>query len=348
MSTIEELRTAVRADVDSGRLPACQFAVARDGELLAFESFGQATNDSRFCVFSATKPIVASAIWLLLGEGRLALDDQIASHIPEFGTNGKDVVTLEQVLLHTSGFPMAPIAPLEGATPEGRAARFAQWRLDWEPGSRFEYHPTSAHYVLIDLLERIEGRDFRRVIEDRVSRPLGLPRLLGLELDDQADIAHCVVYGTAVETTTMGHLTDPDAVAAGVPGGGGVMTAASLALFYQGLLHNPGGLWDDDVLTDATTNVLCTFPEPLFDLPVNRTIGLVLAGDDGKHFMRYAGFGPSCSPRSFGHAGAFMQIGWADPESGISFAYCHNGLYDDMMTDGARGVMLADLAASIT
>ena len=347
MSTIDELLTLAREDVDNGRLPACQLAVARDGELVVFETFGAATNEDRFCVFSATKPIVASAIWLLLGEGRLALADTIASHIPEFGTNGKDVVTLEQVLLHTSGFPLAPISVFEGATPEGRARRFAQWRLDWEPGSRFEYHATSAHYVLIDLIERIEGRDFREVIEERVCRPLGLPRLLGLPLDDQDRIVATVAYGTSMETTLLGRLTNPEEAAAGNPGGGGIMTAASLALFYQGLLHNPGGIWDDATLKDATTNIRCVLPEPMFQLPVNRTAGLVLAGDDGKHYMRYAGFGFSNSPSSYGHAGAFMQIGWADPATGISFAYCHNGLYDDMSADGIRGVKLADLAAAL-
>ncbi|HKY17059.1 MAG TPA: serine hydrolase domain-containing protein [Microthrixaceae bacterium] len=347
MSTIDELLDLARADVDSGRLPACQLAVAKDGELVVFETFGAATNQDRFCVFSATKPIVASAIWLLLGEGKLALSDLVATHIPEFASNGKDVVTVEQVLLHTSGFPMAPIATGEGATPEGRTRRFEQWRLDWEPGSRFEYHPASAHYVLIELIERLEGRDFRDVIEDRVCRPLGLPRLLGLPPDDQGHIARCVLLGAAAEATTMAGLTNPEEIAAGNPGGGGIMTAASLTLFYQGVLHNPGGLWDADVWKDATSNIRCTLEEPLFGIPANRSIGLVIAGDDGRHFMRYGGFGPSSSPASFGHAGAFMQIGWADPATGISFAYCHNGLYDDMMPDGVRGVALSDLAASL-
>ena len=269
MTTIDELLALARTDVDNGRLPACQLAVAKDGELVVFETFGDATNDTRFCVFSCTKPIVASAVWLLLGEGRLALDGKIAEYIPEFATNGKDVVTLEQVLLHTSGFPLAPITPLEGATAEGRAKRFEEWRLDWEPGSRFEYHATSAHYVLIDLIQRIEGRDFREVIEDRVTTPLGLPRLLGLDLDDQDDIADLVVMepgGLGSDATILAGLTSPEVVRAGVPGGGGVMTAASLALFYQGLLHNPGGIWDADTLGDVTTNVRCVLPEPMFNL----------------------------------------------------------------------------------
>jgi CubicO group peptidase (beta-lactamase class C family) len=181
-----------------------------------------------------------------------------------------------------------------------------------------------------------------------VCAPLGLPRVLGIPLDDQDDVARCVAFGSSLETRVMSKLTDPDEMAAGVPGGGAIMTAAQLALFYQGLLHNPGGIWDEGTLKDATTNIRCTLPEPLFGLPVNRSVGLVLAGDDGQHYMRYAGFGFSNSPGSYGHAGAFMQIGWADPATGISFGYCHNGLYDDMSADGIRGVKLADLAARLS
>src|SRR6476646_9137390 len=82
---------------------------ARDGELVAFETFGDATNDTRYCIFSCTKPIVASAAWLLIGEGRLDPARRVAEYIPEFAANGKESVTVEQVMLHTSGFPNAVI-----------------------------------------------------------------------------------------------------------------------------------------------------------------------------------------------------------------------------------------------
>ena len=98
------------------------------------------------------------------------------------------------------------------------------------------------------------------------------------------------------------------------------MRAADLALFYQGLLRNPGGLWDASVLDDAKTNVRCNFPDNLLQVPVNRTLGLVLAGDDGQHFMRYGSFGVANSPRSIGH---------------------------DVMKEGARGVNLSGIAAAL-
>jgi len=125
------------------------------------------------------------------------------------------------------------------------------------------------------------------------------------------------------------------------------MTAAELALFYQGLLHNPGTVWDPAVLRDATTNVRCTLVDPLMGAPVNRSLGLVIAGDDGQHILRYAIFGQGVSPYAFGHAGAHAQVGWADPETGISFAYVHNGVHADQIVAGGRAMRLASIAADL-
>src|SRR6266702_3442999 len=105
---LEELRTRVRREIDDGLLPSCQFALARDGRLAAFETVGAAGPKTRYVIFSATKAFVASAAWLLIGDGSLDVDRRVADYIPEFATNGKDVVTVEQVMLHTSGFRRGP------------------------------------------------------------------------------------------------------------------------------------------------------------------------------------------------------------------------------------------------
>ena len=65
---LEELRTRVRREIDDGLLPSCQFALARDGGLAAFETVGDAGSGTRYVIFSATKAFVASAAWLLIGE----------------------------------------------------------------------------------------------------------------------------------------------------------------------------------------------------------------------------------------------------------------------------------------
>ena len=155
--------------------------------------------------------------------------------------------------------------------------------------------------MLAELIERLSGYDFRDFIETRVCAPNGLPRVLGLAPEEQTDIADGVPLGKrpddsdipAVDTL---QLNRPDWRAAGVPGGGGLMTAATMALFYQALLHDPNGVWDADVLRDAKNNIRCTFPDPLMHVAANRSLGLVLAGDDGLHQFRYGMFGKENSP----------------------------------------------------
>ena len=128
---------------------------------------------------------------------------------------------------------------------------------------------------------------------------------------------------------------DPAVRTAGPPAGGGYATAATLARFYQALLHDPatsaGPLWDPAVLADATGNVRCRFTDPMMNVPCNRTIGLVVAGDDGKHMLRQGMFGRDNSPATFGHAGANTQIAWADPATGYSFVYLNSAADPDMM-----------------
>ena len=97
-------------------------------------------------------------MWLLIGEGLIDPARRVAEYVPEFAANGKGDVTVEQVMLHTAGFPNAPMKEVDGADPARRRERFAAWELEWEPGTRFEYHGSSAQWVLADLIERLERR----------------------------------------------------------------------------------------------------------------------------------------------------------------------------------------------
>jgi CubicO group peptidase (beta-lactamase class C family) len=363
---LDALLTRARREVDEGLLPSAQIAIAKDGKLAAFETFGAAQPTTRFVVFSATKGIVAGAAWILIGEGKLDPSQRVAEVIPEFASNGKDVITVEQVMLHTSGFPHAPLGPPAWASREKRLEAFARWRLNWEPGTRFEYHATSAHWVLAELIERLAGEDYRTFIRRRISEPLAIELGLGIPEDQQQDIAPLSSVGDpispeeleavlGVPNLDLGEVTEeallqldrPENKAVGVPGGGGVMTAADMALYYQALLHNPGGIWDGDVLADATGNVRCTFPDALMlGAPCNRTIGVMVAGDDGKSHMR--SMGRTVSPRAFGHPGAGGQIAWADPDSGISLCFLTNGLDRNPIREGKRGVAISSLAGVCT
>ncbi len=361
---LAKLEERVAREVDAGLLPSAQYAVGFNGEVVASGTVGDATDDTRYTIFSATKALVASTVWTCLAEGSIKIESLVADMIPEFATNGKENITIEQVMLHTSGFPRNGWGA-EMATSAGRRERFAQWKTNWAPGTAYEYHATTAHWVLAELIEVATGQNYLDVIEERVCRPLGLPRILGISADDSTNIAELQNVGDkmtpdeleaaiGIREIPVGEVTpeallsfnEPDRRALGVPGGGGVTTARNYALFYQGLLHNSAGIWDEAWLEDVTTHVRNHFGDPLFNTPANRTLGLVVAGDDGKANMR--GFGKTGSARTFGHNGAGGQLAWADPESGLSFVYLTNGMDQHMMREGRRGVALSSIAAELT
>ena len=244
-SRVTALIERVREEVDAGLLPAAQVAVAIDGEVVVDATFG-AEDSTRFIPFSATKVLTAAAIWRLIADAGLDVTRTVASYVPSFGANDKETVTVEQVLLHTGGFPMAPLGPRDWSTREGRQAAFSGWKLDFAPGERYVYHPTAGHWVLCEVVEAVAGEPYLDALHHLVTEPLGLPRLLGIPLDEQDGIAEVVavgdpatpdelreLYGEAAEAVQMipgdvvvGALTSlnhPKAKAAGVPGGGGVV-----------------------------------------------------------------------------------------------------------------------------
>ncbi len=366
---LEALFARAKRDVDDGTLKSAQVAVARKGKLAGVRTYGTvchggsdaetpATNDTLYTIFSSTKAVVGAATWTVCEDGLLKIEEKVADIIPEFATNGKENITVEQVMLHIAGFPMAPFNALEWANRDRRLARFAQWRLNWEPGTKFEYHATSAHWVLAEIIERRTGKDFRAYVRERILAPNGLDTFyLGLpaELNGRvADVRHLVPPapppGGWGEVTPDAILTfnKPEVRAVGVPGGGGIAGAAQLAMFYQPLVN--GGVTADgarimkaETIEWATKVRTKDFHRDLiFNQPVNRALTVVVAGDDGLAFQR--GFGRSTSPRAFGHGGAGGQIGWGDPETGISVGYCTEGFVDDL-TQGKRGVAISSLAA---
>ncbi|MBF6599448.1 MAG: beta-lactamase family protein [Dehalococcoidia bacterium] len=365
---LEAVFARAKRDVDDGVLPSAQVAIARHGRLAGMRSFGSAvqgggeqaaTDDTLYHIFSCTKAVVASAAWLLFESGDLRLDERVAEIIPEFGTNGKDVITVEQLLLHAGGFPLAPFKPEHWGDREALLAAFSQWRLNWPADSRYEYHPTSAHWVLAELIERRTGTEWKQFIRDRITGPMKLGELyIGCPPEQQQRVADVVHIGEQVAPPGGWGEVTPEFIerfnrpwqrAKGAPGASGAASAATLALFYQPLI-NGGVTADGTRIMKAETIAFATtvrskphHVEQVTGISPNRGLSIVVAGGDGNAFMR--GFGRTCSPRAFGHGGAGGQIAWGDPETGISIGYCTNG-FVDVLTVGRRLTALGSLAAA--
>lgn len=352
---VDDLLARVEEEVTAGGLPSAQVAVARDGEVVASATFG-APEGARYLIFSISKALTAGAVWVLMSDGSLSPHTRVADVVPEFAGGGKDEVTVEHLLTHTAGLPHAPMRPQEGADPEARRQRFAEWRLEWAPRSRTAYHPTSAHWVLADIIERLSGRPFATFVAERVTGPLGLDEL-GFALDGP-DIVDVELVGTPPDADAFGpevadalaeatpdillSYNDPAVRRAGVPGAGAVGRATDVARYFQALLHDPAGVWDRDVLRDATSTVRNLLDDPVTRVPVNRTLGLVIAGDDGHGWLRE--LGSTTGPRTFGASGVGGQVAWADPDTGLSFCFLTNGIDRDVVRAFLRTHELSTVA----
>jgi CubicO group peptidase (beta-lactamase class C family) len=362
-AALGKLVSLFEREVGQGTLPSGQIALARRGELIAFETAGDANSETLYLTFSTTKAVTSSAVWILLQEGRVRLEEKVADVIPGFDENGKGDVLVEHLLTHTAGFPNAPFELAEMDDPERRVARFASWRLDWEPGTRFQYHPRSSMWVLAEVIRRRGGLDYREFVRERVMRPLGLDDYhLGLPAELDARVPQLLRVGDApsAEALESAGIRIPREMSSvgldverfnqalfrrvGEPGGGGITSAAELALFYQALLgHGSESVWKPDTLEAARIIRTGDFTDPMTGQTACRGLGLVIAGDESRVFR---GFPPQCSPRAFGHPGAGVQIAWADPDSQLSFSFLTNGIDRDMLRMGRVGLTLSMRAAA--
>ena len=334
---LDVLRRRVALEIENGFLPSAQIAVARHGRLVSSHAWG-ADESQRYILQSVGRPFVASAVWKLMGEGRLDVSARVADLIPEFGTNGKEAVTIEQMMTHTGGLAFAPLGYPKMADRAARLAAMARWRQD-EPPGRLQWHLTSTAWVLAELVERISGQTLSDYLHTEIARPLGLRTSLAVPPDEQATSVAPMVCTEEndVEIDPWGpwFLSNPGVVAAGEPAHCVVSSAADLALFYQGLLRS--SLWAPGIVEEATRARVHAAPagEQIYggtEKEVSIGLFVMVAGDDPDMWMP-----ATASPRTFGHGGSAYQLGWCDPDSGLSFAMTCNGYPKAGYDYSARG-----------
>ncbi|HTT77393.1 MAG TPA: serine hydrolase domain-containing protein [Candidatus Binataceae bacterium] len=376
---VQALFDRAEREIKEGLLPACQLAIARNGKIGMMHTFGEAvqggvkqpaTDATIFVIMSATKAVTASALWLLIQEGKVRPQDRVADYIPQYGTNGKESTTIDHLLTHLAGIPFAPFAPKEWSDRPRRLERFAQWRPEHPPGQKFIYHVAANYLPIAEIIEQVSGKDVRGFIRERIAEPLGLPGLrLGIDAAAAKRAADLIWVGEAakdedyrklgvtppragmatIDEAAILDFNDNATRAAGFPAGGCITTAGDIALFYQALLNQGRSydgkqIWQPSMLDEARKIRTGNLLDPVRGMPANRALGIVIAGGDGKANLR--GFGKTNSASAFGHPGFGGQIGWADPATGISFSYLTNGFDRNDLREGRRSVALCSLAAS--
>jgi CubicO group peptidase (beta-lactamase class C family)/DNA-binding transcriptional regulator PaaX len=139
--------------------------------------------DSLVVLMSNTKAITGLCIAILAERGLLAFDSPIADHWPAFGVNGKEAITIAQVLTHTSGlafFP-DPTLAIDVLTDWDACVRLIEESSPcWEPGTAVCYHPITYGFILGEVVRRVSGIPIDRFIADEISTPLAADLYLGL------------------------------------------------------------------------------------------------------------------------------------------------------------------------
>jgi CubicO group peptidase (beta-lactamase class C family) len=343
---LERLPELITRHLAEGRYPGAQIAVARQGKLALVRSFGDARieparvparDDSLWLLYSNTKVITACAVWILAEQGALRFPDRVADHVPGFEANGKGDITIIQLLSHQGGFPNADVPKAAWEDHELLRRTVSAFTLEWTPGSRVYYHGRAAHWVAAVLIEALSKTDYRAFIREQVIEPLGLGDELFVGLPDARHERAVDMHEPAATGAGQGNRgqvkreeeNNAEFRRAGTPGGGGYATARAMAAFYQMLAA--GGALDGRRLLSprmvqyVTRSVTGDRVDGYMGMPMHRALGPHVRGTTES----IRGLGSLAFPGTFGHGGVGSSYCWADPDSGVSFAYLTNGRVPD-------------------
>jgi CubicO group peptidase (beta-lactamase class C family) len=282
-----------------------------------------------------------------IDRGALSLTTRAADIIPEFGSKGKQRITIAQLMTHTAGLSAGiPPIPFEMiGDQKTMVAAISQMGIEGIPGEKVNYSPMIAHSILAEIVRRVDGgsRPFREILAAEVFGPLGMKDTsLGLRKDLEPRRVPVVVRDRSegvfppemLETYSTNLKEDSE-----IPSGGAFSTASDLFRFAEALRR--GGELDGTrilspaIIRLATTNQTGTRRNSLWDFALEMRgwqefpafLGLTF-------FLRGTGifphwFGNLASPGTFGAVGAGSTVFWVDPERDVTFVCLSSGLLEE-------------------
>jgi CubicO group peptidase (beta-lactamase class C family) len=275
------------------------------------------TVDTIFDLASLTKPlVVATLIQWLVETGRLQVSDRAARYLPEFGVREKYLVTIEQLLLHTSGLPPTnSLNDFKHGPDTARELTLGGW-LFKRSGREFIYSDIG-FIALGELIEKVTGERLDQTAQRVLWQPLGMvdTRYCPTLCDDPRIAPTELNYGWK-RNPIRGEPSDTRAYRlGGVAGNAGLFsTADDLARFARMLLHE-GELDGVRVLQSSSVRAML---EPRHIPKATRTLGW----DVSSGFS--SGRGHSLSERAIGHGGYTGTSLWVDPELDLFVVFLSN------------------------
>ncbi len=303
-------------------------------------------HDTMVIIYSATKGLAAMALAVAHSRGWLDYEERVSAYWPEFAQNGKDRITVRQLLAHQAGLYALDERLDRGlvADLDRLALVLARQKPAWEPGTRQAYHAITLGFYENELLRRIDPRHrtIGQFFQDEIATPLRLDAYIRLPEDvPEARLATLAPLGIlerlfgfpprfvlqtinprskivrALSGSEFPH--DPERIYARnfeVPSGGGVATAEAIARAYASFATGGRelGLRKDtfELLCAPAVSAARGFYDECMKADARFSLGFMKPGP---------AFSFGSSSTAFGAPGAGGAFGFADPDTGIGYGY---------------------------
>ena len=365
---LAEMDSVIADEIIKGRLPGAVVSVGRKGRLVWQKAYGsrvvdpareQMTADTVFDVASLTKVVAtATSIMILVERGKLRLNDPVSRYIPEVKGDGRDRVTIEQLLTHVSGY--APDFDLrERWTGHNEAIkRLLTEPLRNAPGTRFTYSDIG-FIALGEVVGRVSGLPLDQFAKKNIFEPLKM-RDTGFRppADLQSRIAPtekrrgqlsylgdtAANVGPEGEVWLRGQVHDPTSYRMnGVAGHAGLFSTASDLAIYSQMILNGGEYGGVRILAPLTVAEM-TRPRIVTSTGGTRGLGWDINSSFSSNRGEIFPLG------SFGHTGFTGTSIWIDPASEMFVVFLSNRVHPDGKGDVGplRGRVASIAAASVT
>lgn len=309
---------AVLASVERKETPGAVVLVARQGRIVYRKAFGDRaispkrepmTIDTIFDLASLTKVIAtATSIMMLVERGKVSLADPVALYIPEFGKNGKERITVEQLMTHRAGLPPDnEIADYVGVSVDPLKMIY-ELQPYYEPGSRFVYSDVG-YIVAAEIVRRMSGKRVDEFARENIFAPLGMKDTRFMPEAAAISTPQRIAPTEIREGRVMrGEVHDPRSYEmGGVAGHAGLFsTADDVAIFCQMIL-NKGEYNGARVLAPYTVERMLS----AHSLPTSQMRGI--GWDINTSFS--SNRGDLFPVGTFGHTGFTGTSVWLDPAS---------------------------------
>ncbi|WP_417849804.1 serine hydrolase domain-containing protein [Thalassoglobus sp.] len=296
----------------SGLIDAASLHVQQGTEKFQ-RTFGSSKSpDDIFLLASISKPISIAAVMKLYDQGQFDLNDPVKKFIPEFKGDGRDTITMRQLMTHVSGLPDQLPQNAQFRSKHAELKEFVdaaiQTPLLFPAGTKYSYS-SMAILLATEVAMRLTGKPIARIVEENVYQPLEMKHsALGLGAFKLESVMKVQVENAAPESGSGAPSTkswDWNSLywrQLGAPWGTAHGSAADVAIFLNELLQPSGR-----ILKPKTAQLMTTNQNPRGIRP--RALGFDLGSHCG---------GPGCSEQTFGHTGSTGTLCWADPATGTT------------------------------